>query len=69
MVTEYLPPQEIHALTGYARLGAQAAWLAERGVPHRLDGRRLIVSRVHVLAWLEGRTMVRSTGLKLAAIK
>ncbi|MEY4345282.1 MAG: hypothetical protein RL032_1114 [Pseudomonadota bacterium] len=68
-MSEYLPPQEIHALTGYARPGAQAAWLAERGVPHRLEGRRLIISRVHVLQWLEGRTVVRSSGLKLSAIK
>lgn len=68
-MTEYLPPQELHALTGYARSNSQAAWLVERGVPHRLDGRRLIVSRVHVQQWLEGRTVARSAGLKLAAIK
>jgi hypothetical protein len=68
-MTEYLSTVELHDLTGYARPTSQATWLAERGVPHRLDGRRVIASRVHVQAWLEGRTVVRSTGLKLAAIK
>ena len=38
-MSEYLSPQEIHALSGYARPSAQAQWLAERGVPHRLDKR------------------------------
>lgn len=66
---EYLPPTELHALTGYARHIAQANWLLEHGIPHRVDGRRVIVSRVHVQAWLEGRTVVRSTGLNLSAIK
>jgi hypothetical protein len=67
-VTEYLTPPELHQLTGYARATSQAAWLKEHAIPHRLDGRRIIVSRVHVQAWLEGRTMV-SSGLNLAAVK
>ena len=66
---EYLSQQELHTLTGYARATSQASWMTERGVPHRLDGRRVIVSRVHVQQWLEGRTMASSSGLKLAAIK
>jgi hypothetical protein len=68
-MTEYLNPTELHSLTGYARATAQAAWLAQHSIPHRLDGKRIIVSRVHVLSWLEGRNMAQSTGLNMAAIK
>ncbi len=67
-MTEFLNSTELHDLTGYARATSQAAWLKERGVAHRLDGRRVIVSRVHVQAWLEGRAVV-SSGLNLAAVK
>jgi hypothetical protein len=68
-MTEYLPSQELHALTGYARSGQQAEWLAVQGIPHKVDGKRVIVSREHVRAWLEGRTVVCSKGLNLAGIK
>jgi hypothetical protein len=68
-MTEYLPPPELHALTGFARVTAQTGWLASQGIPHKVDGKRVIVSRVHVQSWLEGRTVVRSTGLNLAGIK
>lgn len=66
--SEYLPPGELHTLTGYARPTAQASWLKEHGIPHRVDGRRVIVSREHVRAWLEGRNIV-SSGLKLEAVR
>lgn len=68
-MSEYLPPPELHHLTGYARSGQQAEWLTMQGIPHKVDGRRIIVSRIHVQAWLEGRTVVHSTGLNLAGIK
>lgn len=68
-MTEYLSPGELHSLTGYARSGQQAEWLAVKGIPNRLDGKRVIVSRVHVQAWLEGRTVASSSGLNLAGIK
>ncbi len=66
---EYLDSVELHLITGYTRGTAQASWLKEKGVPHRLDGRRVIVSRVHVLAWLEGRNVVASQGINWAAVK
>lgn len=56
--SEYLSVDELRSLTGYTRANAQSLWLRERGVPQRQDGRRVIVSRVHVLAWLEGRNIV-----------
>ncbi|TXH90319.1 MAG: DUF4224 domain-containing protein [Rhodoferax sp.] len=68
-MTEFLNPQEMHALTSYARAGQQSEWLKTKGIPHRVDGRRVIVSREHVRNWLEGRTMVVSRGLNTAAIK
>lgn len=68
-MTEFLDSQELHALTGFARATQQATWLREKGIPFRQDGRRIIISRVHAREWLEGRTAVVSSGLKLAAIK
>ena len=68
-MSELLSVQERHELTGYARAGQQAQWMREHGIPHRVDGKRVIVSRVHVQSWLSGRTMASSTGLNMAAIK
>ena len=68
-VNEFLPQAELFTLTGYIRASAQAVWLKEHGIAHRLDGRRVIVSRLHVRAWLEGRPIVQSAGLNLSAIK
>jgi hypothetical protein len=52
---EFLDASELHQLTGYARPKGQAAWLRTEGIPHQVRGRRVIVSRTHSLAWLEGR--------------
>ena len=68
-MSELLTLQERHELTGYARPGQQASWLREQGIPHRVDGKRVLVSRVHVQSWLSGRTMASSAGLNMAAIK
>lgn len=51
---EILSADEIRDVTGYARAAQQAAWLRERCVPHRLEGRRVILSRHHFREWLEG---------------
>ena len=67
-MTEYLPPPELRDLTGCTSSAKQAAWLAAHGIPHRVDGKRVIVSREHVRAWLEGRTVVHSAGLNLVGI-
>jgi hypothetical protein len=65
---EYLDATELHQLTGSARAKGQAAWLAERAIPHKVDGRRIIVSRVHVRLWIEGRPVVSSSGPNWAAV-
>lgn len=66
---EFLSAVELHALTGYARAGQQAGWLLFRKIPHQVDGRRVIVSREHVRAWLEGRPTVISSGVNWSAVK
>lgn len=67
--TEYLPAPELHELTHYKQGKAQAHWLAERSIPHRVDGRRVIVSREHVRHWLEGRTVAQSSGPNWASVR
>ncbi len=68
-MSEYLNAQDLHTLTGYARPGKQAEWLKQNGVAHRVDGARVIVAHTHVQRWLEGRTVVSSSGPNWGAIK
>lgn len=67
-MSELYDDDELRRLTGYARAAEQATWLRERDIPHRRDGRRVIVSRVHVRAWLEGRGVVVSEGPNWGAL-
>ena len=67
-MSEFLTAQDLHSLTGFAHASKQAAWLKEQGLPHRVDGRRIIISRVHVQAWLEGRPTRSSNGPNWAAL-
>ena len=67
-MSEYLSVQELHSLTGYARAMSQANWLKEECIPHRQDGKRIIVSRQHVQSWLEGKS-VASGGINFAAVR
>lgn len=67
-MSEYLSSTELHQLTGYARSSQQAGWLKERDIPHRQDGSRIIASRVHVQAWLEGKHTISSNGPNWAKI-
>lgn len=68
-MSEYLSSQELHQLTGYARTTQQSAWLKFRGIPFKQDGARIIVSRVHVQGWLEGRQTMARNGMNVAAIR
>ncbi len=67
--SEFLSAQELHALTGFARAAEQDAWLKERAIPHRRDGRRVVVSRFHARSWLEGREVVASNAPNIAALR
>ena len=68
-MSEYLNNQELHILTGFASFGKQEEWLKDKGIPHRVDGPRIIVSREHVKGWLEGRTVVSSSGPNWGAVR
>lgn len=67
-MTEYLSPAELHTLTGFARSAQQAGWLKKHMLPHQADGKRIIVSREHIRAWLEGKDVKSSTGPNWAAV-
>jgi hypothetical protein len=67
-MNEYLAPAELHTLTDFAHAAKQAAWLKEHGIPHMVDGRRIIVSRLHVQAKLEGKSTPVSSGPNWAAV-
>lgn len=68
--SEFLSSDERQDLTGLRAASAQSRWMTARGIPHRLEGRRAIVSRYHVRLWLEGRcTHVGSGGINWAAVK
>lgn len=66
---EFLTADDLHALTGFARAGQQEAWLKDQGIPHRRDGKRIILSRAHARAWLEGRRVVASNEPNLGALR
>lgn len=68
-MNEYLSSTELHQLTGYARSAEQTAWLKFRSIPHKTDGSRVIVSRVHVQSWLEGKPVLARAGMNVAAIR
>ena len=65
---EFLEKPELRRLTGCAWATTQAAWLKGAGIPFKLVGKRLIVCRVHVRAWVEGRPVVSSNGPNWSAV-
>ena len=56
-------------MTGRARVEGQCARLTELGVPFRLVGRRVLISRFHVREWLAGRTVTPSRWINWSAIR
>lgn len=66
--SEFLSSDELRELTDASRAGKQAAWLEENHVPYRHVGTRVLVSRMHIRAWLEGRAIVTSKGPNWAAM-
>lgn len=67
-MSELYDIEELRQLTGKVRAAEQQAWLKERKIPHRREGRRVLVSRVHVRAWLEGRDIIASEGPNWGAL-
>lgn len=68
-MSEFISADDLYRLTGFARPGKQAQWLKDNGIPHRVDGSRVIVSTVHVTNWLEGRTVVASGDFNWGSVK
>jgi hypothetical protein len=60
---EFLDKPELHQLTGFARVNAQAAWLKAEGIPFKSNGRGLVVLRTHARAWVEGKPLAVSSGV------
>lgn len=56
--SEFLSPDEMRGLTGYARAKDQERVLVGLGVPFRAVGRRIVVSRYHARLWLSGKEVV-----------
>jgi hypothetical protein len=68
MSGELYNEDELRCLTDYSRAAEQSNWLKERGIPHRREGSRVIVSRIHVRQWLEGRELVVGEGVNWGAL-
>lgn len=66
--SEFLATSELFGLTGFHRAAEQEAWLTEHSVPHKRDGKRIIVSRFHAREWLAGREIIVSSGPNWAAL-
>lgn len=67
-MSEFLEPEEVQILTACAPPARQDAWLTDHGIPHKIDRKRVIVSREHVRAWLEGRPLRSSAGPNWEAV-
>jgi hypothetical protein len=67
--SEFLSPQEVRQLAGKIDLPRQDEALRLLGIPHRVSGRRMLVSRYHVREWLSGRAVTPSTKPKMELVK
>jgi hypothetical protein len=56
--SEFLTADEKRDLTGFTQAAQQERWLKNFGLPHRRDGRRIVISRIHVRLWLEGKVVI-----------
>lgn len=66
---ELLEPQEIRKLAGASKTDDQEAFLRQEGIPHKRRGRRILLSRAHVRAWLSGQVFTPSRGVNLGAVR
>lgn len=65
---EFLPPADVKMLAGgAASIEAQAAALTRAGIPHKIVGRRLLVSRHHARLWLSGQPVTPTRRPNIAA--
>lgn len=70
MLGEFLSPSEVKDLAGGAvTLIEQLKVLESQGIPCRLVGRRLVVSRYHAREWLAGRDVTPTRSPKLELVR
>jgi len=69
LTDEFLTPTELRVLAGAADPDVQQRVLREQGIPFRVVGGRVIVSRHHTREWLVGRPAARGTGVNLAIVR
>lgn len=68
--SEFLSPAEVKDLAGgAATLMEQLQVLQAEGIPCRLVGKRLVVSRYHAREWLAGRDVTPTRGPKLELVR
>lgn len=67
--SEFLSAAEVRDLAGVANVPGQLAQLQAMGVPCRLRGNRILVSRFHTREWLAGRPVAPSRAPKLDLVK
>lgn len=66
--SEWMSPSDIEALTSLKQPSRQSEWLTDQGIPHKLIGRSIKLSRSHVRAWLEGARMNVGGNINFGAI-
>lgn len=68
--SELLKPAEVRDVCGgVARLADQSRILAEHGLPFKVVGRRVVLSRHHLREWLAGRVAAPSKAPRLELVK
>ena len=68
--SELLSPAEVKAAAGgVARLSDQVEVLRAQGLPHKVVGRRVLVSRFHLREWLAGRVVAPSSAPRLERVR
>lgn len=68
--SEFLTPAEVKQLAGgAANLAEQLRVLDGEGIPCKLVGKRIVVSRYHAREWLAGRHVMPPRGPKLELVK
>jgi len=67
---ELMSPDEVKRLAGgKARMGDQVKALEALGIPHKVVGKRVVVSRYHVRDWLAGKVVTPSTKPRLELVR
>lgn len=67
--SELLRPAEVRDICGgAARLADQVRILEEQRVPHKVVGRRVLVSRHHLREWLAGRIVAAPRAPRLELV-